>query len=97
MFQHSLAERTVPVPVPGKQFRRFRFRVRFLGKRFRRFRFPVPVPGPPCIISGWSVTDVKRTLIARSVAKKSPELRACSWSFDFLLFSFCNKKPRLVS
>ena len=45
MFQYSLAERTVPVPVsvPGKRFRRFRFRVRFLGKRFRRFRFPVPV------------------------------------------------------
>ena len=36
---------TVPVPVsvPGKRFRRFRFHVRFLRKRFRRFRFPVPV------------------------------------------------------
>ena len=35
MFQYSLAERTVPVPasVPGKRFRRFRFRVRFLGNR----------------------------------------------------------------
>ena len=45
VLQYSLAERTVPVPVsvPGKRFRRFRFRVRFLGKRFRRFRFPVPV------------------------------------------------------
>ena len=45
VFQYSLTERTVPVPVsvPGKRFRRFRFRVRFLGKRFRRFRFPVPV------------------------------------------------------
>ena len=45
MIQYSLTERTVPVPVsvPGKRFRRFRFRVRFLGKRFRRFRFPVPV------------------------------------------------------
>ena len=33
VFQYSLAERTVPVPVsvPGKRFRRFRFRVRFLG------------------------------------------------------------------
>ena len=46
MFQHSLAERTVPVPVsvPGKRFRRFRFRVRFLT-------VPVSgsgsVPGPP--------------------------------------------------
>ena len=28
MFQYSLAERTVPVSVPGKRFRRFRFRVR---------------------------------------------------------------------
>ena len=43
MFQYSSAERTVPVSVPGKRFRRFRFRVRFLGKRFRRFRFPVLV------------------------------------------------------
>ena len=45
MFQYSLTERMVPVPVsvPGKRFRRFRFCVRFLGKRFRRFRFPVPV------------------------------------------------------
>ena len=45
VFEHSLTERTVPVPVsvPEKRFRRFRFRVRFLGKRFRRFRFPVPV------------------------------------------------------
>ena len=45
MFQYSVTERTVPVPVsvPGKRFRRFRFRVQFLGKRFRRFRFPVPV------------------------------------------------------
>ena len=45
MSQYSLTERTVPVPVsvPGKRFRRFRFHVRFLGKRFRRFRFSVPV------------------------------------------------------
>ena len=43
MFQHSLTERTVPVSVLAKRFRRFRFRVRFLGKRFLRFRFPVPV------------------------------------------------------
>ena len=45
VFQYSFTERTVPVPVsvPGKRFRRFRFRVRFLRKRFRRFRFPVPV------------------------------------------------------
>ena len=45
VFQHSLAEGPVPVPVlvPGKRFRRFQFRIRFLGKRFRRFRFPVPV------------------------------------------------------
>ena len=45
MFQHSFTERTVPVPVsvPGKRFRRFWFRVRFLRKRFRRFRFPVSV------------------------------------------------------
>ena len=45
MFQYSFTERTVPVPVsvPGKRFRRFRFRVRFLQKRFRRFRFPLPV------------------------------------------------------
>ena len=43
VFQYSLTERTVPVSVPGKRFRRFRFRVRFLGKQFRRFRFPVPV------------------------------------------------------
>ena len=45
VFQYSLTERTVPVPVsvPGKRFWRFWFRVRFLGKRFRRFRFPVPV------------------------------------------------------
>ena len=28
-----------PVSVPGKRFRRFRFRFRFLEKRFRRFRF----------------------------------------------------------
>ena len=30
MFQYSVTERTVPVPVsvPGKRFRRFRFRVR---------------------------------------------------------------------
>ena len=34
---------TVPVPVlvPERRFRRFRFRFRFLDKRFRRFRFPV--------------------------------------------------------
>ena len=54
MFQHSFTERTVgvPVSVPGKRFRRFRFRVRFLGKWFRRFRFPVPVRllGHPVII-----------------------------------------------
>ena len=43
MFQYSLTERTVPVSVPGKRFRQFRFCVRFLGKRFRRCRFPVPV------------------------------------------------------
>ena len=45
MFQYSLAQRTVPVPVsvPGKRLRRFQFRIRFLGKRSRRFRFPVPV------------------------------------------------------
>ena len=45
VFQYSLAERTVPVPVSvrWKRFRRFRFRVRFLVKKFRRFRFPVPV------------------------------------------------------
>ena len=43
MFQYSFTERTVPVSVPGKRFRRFRFRVRFRRKRFRRFRFPVPV------------------------------------------------------
>ena len=36
---------TVPVPVsvPGKRFRRFRFRLRLREKRFRRFRFPVSV------------------------------------------------------
>ena len=41
----SSAKRTVPVPasVPGKWFRRFRFRFWFREKRFRRFRFPVPV------------------------------------------------------
>ena len=33
----------VLVSVPGKRFRRFRFRSRFRGKRFQRFRFPVPV------------------------------------------------------
>ena len=43
VFQYSFTERTVPVSVPGKRFRRFRFRVRFPRKRFRRFRFPVPV------------------------------------------------------
>ena len=44
VFQHGFTERTVPVPVsvPGKRFRRFRFHVRFPRKRFRRFRFPVP-------------------------------------------------------
>ena len=33
VLQYSLTERMVPVPVsvPGKRFRRFRFRVRFLG------------------------------------------------------------------
>ena len=44
VFQYSLTERTVPVPVsvPGKRFRRFRFRVRFLGKGSdgSGFRFP---------------------------------------------------------
>ena len=41
MVQHSFTERTVPVPVsvPGKRFRRFRFHVWFLRKRFRGFRF----------------------------------------------------------
>ena len=43
VFQYCFTERTVPVSVPGKWFRRFRFRVRVLRKRFRRFRFPVPV------------------------------------------------------
>ena len=33
----------VPVSVPEKRFRRFRFLIRFLEKRFRRFWFPVPV------------------------------------------------------
>ena len=43
--QESLRDGTVPVPVsvPEKRFRRFRFRVRFLEERFRRFRFLVPV------------------------------------------------------
>ena len=41
--QFSREDGPVPVSVPGKRFRRFRFRVRFLGKWFRRFRFPVPV------------------------------------------------------
>ena len=47
MFQYSLTERTVPVPVsvPGKNGSGgsgsgFGSQ---LGKRFRRFRFPVPV------------------------------------------------------
>ena len=45
MFQYSLTERMVPVPVsvPGKRFWRFRFRVRFLGNGSDgsgfRFRF----------------------------------------------------------
>ena len=49
MLQYSFTEITVPVPrsVPGKRFRRFRFRVRFLRKRFRRFLFPVPVLSGP--------------------------------------------------
>ena len=54
MFQYSLAERTVPVSVPGKRFRRFRFRVQFLGKRTVPTA-PVSgsgsVPGPPCFES----------------------------------------------
>ena len=34
VFQYSLTAKdgSVPVSVPGKRFRRFRFRVRFLGK-----------------------------------------------------------------
>ena len=56
VLQYSFTGRTVPVSVPGKRFRRFRFRVRFLRKRFQRFRFPVPVSGsgsvpePPCLL-----------------------------------------------
>ena len=44
-FSTVQQERTVPVSVsvPGKRFRRFRFRFWFREKRFRRFRFPVPV------------------------------------------------------
>ena len=37
------ARSAVPVSVPEKRFRRFRFQVQFLAKRFRRFRLPVPV------------------------------------------------------
>ena len=33
----------VPISVPGKRFRRFRFCFRFREERFRRFWFPVPV------------------------------------------------------
>ena len=51
VFQYSLTERTVPVPVSvlGKRFRRFRFRVQFMGKTVPTV--PVSgsgsVPGPP--------------------------------------------------
>ena len=55
---------TVPVPVsvPGKRFRRFRFRVRFLRKRFRRFRFPVPVRflGHPAVLGTEEHPNVRK-------------------------------------
>ena len=80
VFQYSLVERTVPVPVsvPGKRFRRFRFRVRFLGKRFRRFRFLVPVRflGHPVFLiprvhtkSGWLEVDQESDMGCQLLAR----------------------------
>ena len=68
----------VPVSVPEKRFRRFRFRVRFLARRFRRFQFPFgsgSVPGPPCYIIGhyWS---------------KSTSLSGNHWERDGVFFTY---------
>ena len=57
MFQYSLAERTVPISVSGKRFRRFRFRVRFLALSlipflvFLEFLVFFPLRGIPCFLS----------------------------------------------
>ena len=49
VFQYNSTEKTVPVSVPGKWFRWFRFRVRFLRKTVPTV--PISgsgsVPGPP--------------------------------------------------
>ena len=73
MFQFSLTERTVPVPasVPGKRFRRFRFRSRFLGKRFRLTRCATTLN--PKAGVGWT-TGVECQTPARSTGP----YRACS-------------------
>ena len=78
-FSTVSQERTVPVPVPGKRFRRFRFRVRFLQKRFRRFRFPVPVRFMFIPEKSWSKRKEAFGPQGAMMHSHTLSLTACAW------------------